>query len=83
MLADSPVTAYAVKQTNGQLELLGDIYEAAPYGYVLPKDQTDFAQAVADAVKELVDDGTYKKILTKWGVDAGAITNPQVNPAAS
>jgi polar amino acid transport system substrate-binding protein len=83
MLADSPVTAYAVKQTNGQLELLGDIYEAAPYGYVLPKDQADFAQAVADAVKELVDDGTYKKILTKWGVDAGAITNPQVNPAAS
>ena len=35
MLADSPVGAYAVKQTNGQLELLGDIYESAPYGYVV------------------------------------------------
>ncbi|HZD68397.1 MAG TPA: ABC transporter substrate-binding protein, partial [Actinomycetes bacterium] len=30
MLADSPVVAYAVKQTNGQLELLGDIYDSAP-----------------------------------------------------
>jgi polar amino acid transport system substrate-binding protein len=80
MLADSPVVAYAVKQTNGQLELLGDIYEAAPYGYVIKKDQTDFAQATADAVKALISDGTYKTILEKWGVQAGAIDNPAVNP---
>src|SRR5215218_4935808 len=80
MLADSPVLAYAVKQTNGQLELLGDIYDAAPYGYVIKKDQTEFAQAVADAVKALITDGTYKTILEKWGVEAGAITDPTVNP---
>jgi polar amino acid transport system substrate-binding protein len=80
MLADSPVVAYAVKQTNGQLELLGDIYDAAPYGYVIKKDQTDFAQATADAVKALISDGTYKTILEKWGVQAGAIDNPAVNP---
>jgi len=79
-LADSPVIAYAVKQTNGQLELLGDIYDAAPYGYVIKKDQTEFAQAVADAVKALITDGTYKTILDKWGVQAGAIDNPAVNP---
>jgi polar amino acid transport system substrate-binding protein len=80
MLADSPVLAYAVKQTNGQLELLGDIYDAAPYGYVIKKDQTEFAQAVADAVQALITDGTYKPILEKWGVQAGAIDNPAVNP---
>jgi polar amino acid transport system substrate-binding protein len=80
MLADSPVVAYAVKQTNGQLELLGDIYDAAPYGYVVEKDQTEFAQAIADAVSALVTDGTYKTVLTKWGVDAGAIDDPAVNP---
>jgi polar amino acid transport system substrate-binding protein len=80
MLADSPVVAYAVKQTNGQLELLGDIYDSAPYGYVVKKDQTDFAQALSGAVAALISDGTYKQILSKWGVDAGAITNPAVNP---
>jgi polar amino acid transport system substrate-binding protein len=69
-----------VKKTNGQLELLGDIYDAAPYGFVIKKDQTEFAQAVADAVKALISDGTYKTILTKWGVEAGAIDNPAVNP---
>jgi polar amino acid transport system substrate-binding protein len=80
MLADSPVVAYAVKQTNDQLELLGDIYDAAPYGYVIKKDQTEFAQAVADAVAALISDGTYKNILTKWGVEAGGIDDPALNP---
>jgi polar amino acid transport system substrate-binding protein len=82
MLADSPVAAYAVKQTNGQLELLGNIYDAAPYGYVVKKDQTDFAQALSGAVGAVISDGTYKQILTKWGVEAGAITNSAVNPSA-
>jgi polar amino acid transport system substrate-binding protein len=82
MLADSPVCAYAVKQTNGQLALAGDIYDSAPYGYVLPKDQTDFADVIAGSVQALITDGTYKSILAKWGVDAGAITTPAVNPTS-
>jgi polar amino acid transport system substrate-binding protein len=80
MLADSAVVAYAVKQSGGQLEALGDIYEAAPYGYVVKKDQTDFAQALADSLKALISDGSYKTILDKWGVAAGGIDNPAVNP---
>ncbi|WP_222262604.1 ABC transporter substrate-binding protein [Modestobacter marinus] len=80
VLADSPVMAYAVKQTNGQLELLGDVYDAAPYGYVVPKDQTDFAQALADAVAALIADGTYEQVLQNWGVEGGAIDTPTVNP---
>jgi len=80
-LADSPVMASAVQQTNGQLETLGKAYGAAPYGYVVKKDQTEFAQAIADAVKSLIADGSYAKVLSKWGVQSGAITNPAVNPA--
>jgi polar amino acid transport system substrate-binding protein len=83
MLADSPVCAYAVKQTNGQLALVGDIYDSAPYGYVLPKDQTDFASAIAGSVQALITDGSYKTILDKWGVAAGGITTPAVNPSVS
>jgi polar amino acid transport system substrate-binding protein len=79
-LADSPVMAYAVKQTNGQLELLGDAYDTYFYGSVMKQGQTEFAQAVADAVKALIADGTYKTILDKWGVQAGAIDSPAVNP---
>ena len=80
MLADSPVCAYAVKQTNGQLALVGDIYDSAPYGYVVKKAQGDFAQALADALKAVIADGSYQTALAKWGVEQGAITDPQVNP---
>ncbi|MCP2328054.1 polar amino acid transport system substrate-binding protein [Hamadaea flava] len=81
MLADSPVTAYAVKQSNGELETLGDIYDSAPYGYVTAKAQTDFAEALRGAVQSLIDDGSYLKILQAWGVESGAIKTSQVNPA--
>ncbi|GHJ44880.1 ABC transporter substrate-binding protein [Catellatospora sp. TT07R-123] len=80
MLADSPVAAYAVKQSNGQLELLGDIYDAAPYGYVVPKEQQQFAEAVQGAVDALIKDGTYQKILDQWGVAGGAVPSSQINP---
>jgi polar amino acid transport system substrate-binding protein len=80
MLADSPVIAYAVKQTNGKLQLAGDIYDSAPYGYVVKKNQGDFAQAIADALKAVIADGSYQTILAKWGVEQGGITDPAVNP---
>src|SRR4051812_31785756 len=81
MLADSPVCAYAVQKTTGQLELLGDIYDSAPYGYVLPKDAQGFDQAIVGALTKLISDGSYKKILDKWGVAQGAITTPETNPS--
>ena len=80
MLADSPVVAYAVKQSGGKIEALGDIYDAAPYGYVVKKDQTEFAAAIVEALKSLESSGDYKKVLTNWGVDAGAINDFAVNP---
>lgn len=94
MLADSPITAYAVKQAPG-LQLLGAIYGAAPYGIAIPcgaskcasplsgqpKANQDFANAIQGAVQKLIDGGQYDAILTKWGVQAGAITTSVINPA--
>ncbi|OYO19344.1 ABC transporter substrate-binding protein [Enemella dayhoffiae] len=82
MLADSPVVAYAAKQSQGKLETLGDIYDAAPYGIVVPKDQTEFANAIAEALKAAKADGSYEKALQKWGTEKGKIDNFQVNPAS-
>lgn len=80
MLADSPIGLYAVKQTGGKLEAVGDIYDAAPYGFVVPKDQADFAQAIADALKAIKADGSYDAALGKWGNESGGITDFAVNP---
>jgi polar amino acid transport system substrate-binding protein len=80
MLADSPVGLYAIKQTGGQLEALGKTYDAAPYGIVLPKSETVFAQAIAEALKALDSTGDYKRVLSSWGNDSGAISTFAVNP---
>ncbi|WP_341721326.1 ABC transporter substrate-binding protein [Micromonospora sp. FIMYZ51] len=82
MLADSPVGAYAVQQSNGQLEVLGDIYESAPYGYAVKKDQTAFAEVLQEAVQAVIADGSYEAALKKWGVEGGAITSSALNPTS-
>jgi polar amino acid transport system substrate-binding protein len=82
MLADSPVIAYAVKQTGDKLQPIGAIYDAAPYGYALKKGEGQFATAVSDAVNELIKDGTYAKLLDKWGVGKGAVSKAEVDPSS-
>jgi polar amino acid transport system substrate-binding protein len=81
VLADSPVVAYAVQQSDDKLELTGDVYEAAPYGYVVAKD-SGLSKAFQASVQSLIDDGTYADILKKWGLDAGAVTESKINGAS-
>jgi polar amino acid transport system substrate-binding protein len=81
-MADSPVAAYAVKQSNGVFKLIGPTYGNAPYGIALPKGN-GMTKPVQAALKLLIANGTYMKILEKWGVQAGAITNPEINGAKS
>jgi polar amino acid transport system substrate-binding protein len=83
VLADSPVMAGAVKKVGGGLQLVGQVYDAAPYGIAIPKNAGTTKDAVLGAVKALVTDGSYKSILEKWGVSAGAITDPVINGASS
>jgi len=81
-MADSPVAAYIVKKSKGQFKLTGKVYGTAPYGIAIPKGN-GMAKPILGAVKELIANGTYKTILTKWGIQAGAITNPKINGATS
>jgi polar amino acid transport system substrate-binding protein len=81
-VADSPVTAYGVKTSNGKLALAGDIYDAAPYGYPMKKG-SPLVTPIQKALQALMDDGTYKQICAKWGNDAGEITQAKINDAKS
>ncbi len=81
-MADSPVAAYQVKQSNGQFMLVGQTYGTAPYGLALPKN-LGLSKAVLAAVEALMKNGTYAAILTKWGVQSGAITKPAINGGTS
>ena len=83
MLVDLPPAIAAVDLTGGQLELLGEQYDSAPYGYVLKKEDTAFGEAIVEALKQLESEGTYLEILTKWKTEGGAINDFAVNPTVS
>lgn len=81
-MADSPVADYQVQKSSGKFKLVGSPYGTAPYGIALPKD-SGLAKPMLAALKVLMSNGAYTKILTKWGVQPGAITNPTINGAIS
>jgi len=81
-MADSPVAAYQVKQSNGQFKLTGKPYGTAPYGIAVPKGN-GMTKPLLTALKDLMSSGKYRTILTKWGIQAGAITSPTINGATS
>jgi polar amino acid transport system substrate-binding protein len=81
-MADSPVAEYIVHQSHGTFKLTGTSYGTAPYGIAIPKGN-GMAKPILDTVKLLISNGTYKSILAKWGVQAGALSNPKVNGAIS
>jgi polar amino acid transport system substrate-binding protein len=82
-MADSPVAAYAVDQSNGQFKLSGKPYGEAAYGIAMPKGN-GMAPAVQEAVKELMADGVYHKIFAYWGLtQAGGVNGCPCNISKS
>ncbi len=80
MSADSPVTLYAIKQSNGKLTQAGEITDAAPYGWPVKKG-SPLAQSLKQALEHLIESGKYKEIATNWGVEKVMIDKPVINGA--
>ena len=80
-MADSPVVALPGQTVGWRAsKLVGQTYGLAPYGIAFPKG-TDMTGPTLAALKVLMANGDYMHILTKWGVQAGAISNPAINQA--
>jgi polar amino acid transport system substrate-binding protein len=79
--ADSPVTLYAISKSGGKLQEAGKTFDEAPYGLPVAKN-SKLTPVLQKAVQALIDDGTYKKILDKWGVADGAVTTAEINAAS-
>jgi polar amino acid transport system substrate-binding protein len=82
MSADSPVTLYAIKQSNGKLERVGEVFDSLPYGWSVAKG-SPLAQPLLKALEHLIQTGAYKQIATNWGVEGGVIDKPVINGAVS
>lgn len=79
--ADAPVTNYAIKQMDGKLVQAGPEYDKFLYGLPIAKTAGTLKDAVSQALTALQKDGTYQSILSKWGVEAGAIDSITINGA--
>ncbi|OHV82711.1 ABC transporter substrate-binding protein [Rhizobium sp. LCM 4573] len=79
--SQAPLT-YFVSQANGQLELTGvgqkngfdDLYQGA----VVPKG-SPLGPVLRDAIKVLMDNGTYAAIMKKWGLENNMLKEPGIN----
>ncbi|MFE0061638.1 ABC transporter substrate-binding protein [Streptomyces sp. NPDC059003] len=68
---------YAVKQQRG-LKFLGEFHRL-DVGFAFKKG-TKLAPAFQAAVNQLIKDGTYDRILKKWGTRGSAITESRISP---
>lgn len=79
--SQAPLT-YFVQQAGGDLELTAvgqangfdDIYQGA----VVPKG-SELGPVLADAMTELMENGTYEAIMRKWGLENNMIAAPGMN----
>ncbi|WUD73242.1 ABC transporter substrate-binding protein [Streptomyces sp. NBC_00510] len=80
-VSDFPVAAYAVKTSGGgnDFELAGEQVEAGPYGIAVSKSNTELRDALQAALTAVIKDGSYTKVLEKWGVTDGAVTEAKIN----
>lgn len=82
--ADSPVAAHYTVEHPDQFQLVGQIIDPSPQSIGLPCDAKDCTNApltplgetVKAALKSMMDDGTYTKILTKWNLMDSAVMLP-------
>ncbi|AWT45436.1 MULTISPECIES: ABC transporter substrate-binding protein [Streptomyces] len=80
-LNDFPVAAYNAKTSGGgkDFEVVGEQIEAGPYGIGVSKGNTQLRDAIKAALDAIIKNGEYQKILEKWNVTDGAVTEAKIN----
>ncbi|MFJ9564143.1 ABC transporter substrate-binding protein [Streptomyces fuscichromogenes] len=80
-LNDFPVAAYNAKTASSgkDFEVVGEQIEAGPYGIAVSKENTQLRDAIQAAMAAIIKNGDYQKILEKWNVTQGAVTESKIN----
>lgn len=77
---DYPVAEYTAKTAGGgnDFEVVGQQIDAGPYGIGIRKEDAQLRNAIVEALKAIIADGTYDQILQKWNVSQGALKTAEV-----
>jgi polar amino acid transport system substrate-binding protein len=78
---DLPVAERLVKTAGvgGQLAIAGARVESAPYGIAVRKGDSTIRDALRSALRAVIADGTYDRILAKWKLQRRALKTAAVN----
>ncbi len=78
---------YIAEQSNGQFAVVNPsdpVRARAKLGIAVPKGETSLDKALQEALNDLIANGTYTKIMTKWGLDTCCtVTSSTINDATS
>jgi polar amino acid transport system substrate-binding protein len=82
-LADFPVAAYNAKVSGlgHDFQVVGDQIDPGPYGIGLRKDDAELASVLQEALRGIIADGSYDRVLTKWNVADGALKTAEMTGA--
>ncbi|MDQ0791568.1 ABC transporter substrate-binding protein [Streptomyces sp. B1I3] len=82
-LGPNPTAAYHAV-TTGKTEVVGTYSGAGStlQGLIAATTKKDsgLAEPLADALDEIIDNGTYNKVLERWGLPDEAVTKSEINP---
>lgn len=75
----STAVSYFVAHSGGRTKVVGSYTDRSYIGIGLPKG-SDMSAPMQAAIQHLVDNGTYRKVIAKWGLEDGAIKTAPLNP---
>jgi polar amino acid transport system substrate-binding protein len=84
-MGDFPALVYMGTQFPGRYKIVGGSYILTPYitSWGFAKNRAALRDAVQKAMQEMQKDGTYQKLMDKWGVGGGALPEISINLPAN
>lgn len=79
-LADSPVITYAVLNSSGRLQQIGDVIQSEPQGIAVALADEQLTVAIQAAMQYLMDEHYLEAILTSYDAEDVALTQAEINP---
>ncbi len=80
-ISDYPVVAHLARTLGGgkAYVVAGRQFGVVPYGIAVSKQNPQLRNRVQTALKTLIQNGTYDRLLQKWGLEQGAMRSAPVN----
>lgn len=80
-ISDYPVVSNLARTLGGgeQYVVMGRQFGVVPYGIAVAKNNAALRDQLQSALKALIADGTYDRLVKKWGLEQGAMRSAPIN----